>query len=326
MHVSEIASLISSQLKAAPHACTSACDMMQMKIEVHAHGGKHHVRWSRHTTQPWMSPETLVRKVYSIYVCKASRKVHHCHCACDGEKITNQDNYLVCRLTGLQWENETEEVQSWKLASKCVPTVTHDKRDPNLFNRTKDGHIKSIDAVNLNTSFYQSTCRDILEKLVFSDTRMQLEMQKYRESSDEALKVLGKYIRHCQNRKTIKRFSDMRSIYLNMTRKKPVYYTRLQKYKRYEKRILRKYSDLVIKYWNFIQKTPLAVEKPTCFPFQTFVVSCLYLMKRGIRDIIPQEIELECLLPEANSLDMYGILKPAFTQVKNYIIKAIRTK
>ena len=41
-------------------------------------------------------------------------------------------------------------------------------------------------------------------------------------------------------------------------------------------------------------------------------------------DIVKKSRYLETALPEANTLDLYNISKPEFTQTKNNILKAIR--
>ena len=61
---------------------------------------------------------------------------------------------------------------------------------------------------------------------------------------------------------------------------------------------------------------------------KNFVVSMLYLMKRGLFvqgvEVFPKNHYLESVLPEANTLDTYDVHKPAFTQCKNNILRALR--
>ena len=72
--------------------------------------------------------------------------------------------------------------------------------------------------------------------------------------------------------------------------------------------------------------TSLGVQTPALFPIKTFVVSILYIMKGGLCLggvwVIPRDRYLASILPEANTLDAYGLNKPAFTACKNNILKA----
>ena len=51
-------------------------------------------------------------------------------------------------------------------------------------------------------------------------------------------------------------------------------------------------------------------------------------MRRGLCvrqiNVIPKDSYLDSILPEANTLDLYQINKPAFTQCKNNILRAYR--
>ena len=102
-----------------------------------------HIRWSGNN-QPWMNKGNFLRALSYVYVCEGTGTVHHCTEHCPLERIANDDHTLVCPVSGVQWNNESEVVRSWKLTSKCVPTITADKRDPNMYSRAADGTVGSL--------------------------------------------------------------------------------------------------------------------------------------------------------------------------------------
>ena len=109
-------------------------------MHIHKKDGVEHIRWSGNN-KPWMNKSNFVRALKYVFVCTKTGTVHHCTEECCLEPVPNDDHTLACPVSGVQWNNETEVVRSWKLTSKCVPTIISDKRDPNMFSRTKDGRV-----------------------------------------------------------------------------------------------------------------------------------------------------------------------------------------
>ena len=76
---------------------------------------------------------------------------------------------------------------------------------------------------------------------------------------------------------------------------------------------------MLVAYWKVLLKN---------LAFSLFVPSCLYLMRSGVCVdgvyVIKQCVQLERILPEASTLDLYGIQKAQFTHTKNLILKEIR--
>ncbi len=68
--------------------------------------------------------------------------------------------------------------------------------------------------------------------------------------------------------------------------------------------------------------------KPRVFTFDIFVPAMLYIMQRGIRvneeEVVEPYDVLEIILPDANVLDEFGIIKSTFTQTKNAIRASVR--
>ena len=78
---------------------------------------------------------------------------------------------------------------------------------------------------------------------------------------------------------------------------------------------------LSLKLWNI-------VEMPRQIAFDIFVPAMLYILQRGISvdgHVIIDKYELfDTILPDANTLDDFGITKSTFTQTKNTIRMCIR--
>ena len=82
----------------------------------------------------------------------------------------------------------------------------------------------------------------------------------------------------------------------------------------------KKYTKLLVSYWKILLPS---------FMFSLFIPSCLYLMRSGVYvngvPVIERRADLEKILPEASTLDLYGIQKATFTHTKNIILKEIRS-
>lgn len=305
------------------HECTEACDIVTPKIYIHKKNGKEYIHWQFKPKEPWMNEQTLVRRVENIYVCKATRSVHHCHAECTAPKITNCEHCLVCPISGLQWDNSTEEIKSWKLAAKCAPTLTVDKRDPNMFLRNQDGTLNNS-SETLNVHIHQQTqeVKALLELMLFSLTRIRIELTKYVEGERNANKAINKYKRHCIQRKKPKNLARMSVIYLHSKFRRPNYLRIMDKCKVHKDALF----DRIAKQVVGIHMCMAQVHKISA-PFRTFACACIYLMKYGLQHevwIIPKEPAFASMLPEANVLGMFKVEKPMFTQIKNQILEAVR--
>ena len=131
---------IQNKIGGKPHVCTEECRTQSMNVHIHKKDGLEHIRWSGNN-KPWMNKSNFVRALKYVFVCRNTGTVHHCTEECALEPVPNDDHTLACPVSGVQWNNETEVVRSWKLTSKCVPTIVSDKRDPNMYSRTKDGRV-----------------------------------------------------------------------------------------------------------------------------------------------------------------------------------------
>jgi hypothetical protein len=310
------------------HTCHfNTCKIKNLPVEIHQLNDKYYVR-SRFTPKfNWFSNDTLVKKIYSIYICMDTGKLHYCHIACDGDRMTNVDNCQVCCISGLQYQSES--VRSWQLASRCIQTVVADKRDPNLYSRDALGRVKNSGIHNLKTAQCILMCGQYINNLLYSVLRMECEKKKFREQQKEAEKIVSKYKRHCEKQNIPKNYIHMLSIYANQIKKRPLYTQFIMIPKNEQKKYIDLYTREIIAYWKTIlHKTKLGRQTPNLFAFKNFIPACLFIMKNGLickgLYIINKHVYLDSSLPEANTLDVYGINKPSFTQSKNNILESLR--
>lgn len=312
--------------KVAGHTCHfNKCKIKNLPVEIHKYNGKYYVRSKYTPKYEWFSNDTLEKKIYSIYICMDTGKLHYCHIACDGDRMTNIDNCQVCCISGLQYQSES--VRSWQLAARCIQTVVADKRDPNLYSRDALGRVKNSGIHNLKTTQCIIMCREYITKLLYSVTRMNCEKKKFNEAQKEAEKIVSKYKRHCEKNNIHKNYIHMLMIYANQIKKRPLYTQYIMIPKEQQQEYIELYTKEIIVYWKTIlQKTNLGKTMPSLFNFKNFIPASLYIMKNGLVCegiyIINKHVYLDNSLPEANTLDIYGINKPAFTQCKNKILES----
>tara|TARA_B100001540_G_scaffold127077_1_gene113334 strand:- start:1270 stop:2328 length:1059 start_codon:yes stop_codon:yes gene_type:complete len=319
-----VAEELARVLKCVPHTCNEHCDIAVMPAYIYALDGVEHLHFPFQPKPAWMTPATLVRRVDNLFVCKATRTVHRCHAECTAPKITNSEHCLVCPISGLQWDNSTEEIKSWKLVAKCAPTLSVDKRDPNMFFRNQDGTLTNTSA-SLNVHVHQQTreVTALLDELMFSHTRVRIELGKYVEGVRNANKDLNKYKRFCTKQRRPKNLSTMAVIYLHAKFRRPNFLRVMDRCKAKRDALFARVAVSVVR----MHEQLTACQKIVA-PFRTFACACIYLMKYGLCHgvwVIPKEPAFASMLPEANVLDMFGVEKPLFTQTKNQILNAVRT-
>jgi hypothetical protein len=241
--------------------------------------------------------------------------------------MTNEDNCQVCCISGIQYQSET--VRSWKVSARCVPTVLVNKQDPYMYSRDKDGRVKLSGVHNLKMTQQVMLSKQYIETLLFSKKRMRNEMHKQNENRKEAEKCVNKYRRYCERKGIPKNYIHMVTLYISSVKKKPQYTHLLHKTNEERQEIVRVYTTILIGLWKMVLfKTILGREMSSFFSFKSFIPACLYIIKSGLNMngtcIVEKSRYLDVALPEANTLDVYGISKPSFTQQKNNILRAIR--
>jgi hypothetical protein len=312
------------------HCCHfNRCKIVNLHVEIHkqASNDLYSIKSQFIDTPSWVTDETKFNRIYSIYLCKDTGKIHYCHANCDGERMTNEDHCQVCCISGIQYQSES--VRSWKISARCVPTVLVNKQDPYMYSRDKDGRVKLSGVHNLKMTQQVMLSTQTITKLLFSKKRMQNELHKKREAEREAEKCVNKYKRYCEKKSIPKNYVHMLTIYMTSINKKPQNIQLLLKTKDEKEEIIKQYTMQLIGIWKMVLfKTILGKEMSSFFSFKSFIPACLYIMKSDLKmnniRIIEKSRYLEAALPEANTLDLYDISKPSFTQTKNNILRAIR--
>jgi len=312
------------------HVChCNRCKIENLNVEIHRNPttGQYAIK-SRYIKSPaWVCASTEQEKVYSLYICLGTGKLHYCHANCDGERMTNEDNCQVCCISGIQYQSET--VRSWKVSARCVPTVLVNKQDPYMYSRDKEGRVKLSGVHNLKMTQQVLLSSECITTLLFSKKRMQNEIHKHKENMKEAEKCVNKYRRYCDRKGQPKNYIHMVTLYVSAMKKRPQYTHFLMKSEEEKKNIVQQYTKLLIGTWKMVLfKTNLGREMASFFSFKSFLPACLYIMKTGLimngLFIIDKSRYLDITLPEANTLDNFGYSKPSFTQQKNCILRAIR--
>lgn len=317
MNDSQVVSFLQTQIGGKAHECSQNCSCVCLNVHIHENNGEH-IRWSGNN-QPWMCKKTFKRAIKNIFVCKETGTVHHCTRSCMLTPVPNDDFTLACPVSGIQWDNETEVVRSWKLTSKCVPTITTDKRDPNMFSRDVHGKVQN-ETVNIQDESCKKNIHDVLQKLVCSHKRKVHELEKFRTGKHNAMKLVHRYIKYSK-KKGFTNISTVHSIYLTETFRRRNFLRVMSMYKHKIKEYTERLHPIIVRLWNLFGH-------PKPFSFEIYIPSILYMLQRGIRvdgtTIIHSEEDFERILPDANTLDIFGIGKSSFTATKNGIRTAIR--
>lgn len=294
------------------HICTERCSIDNPSAIIVKRNGFNKVLWE--WDKP-MAEDVFVQRINNIYVCKTSKKVHLCTSTCP-HKIMNKEHCLICPISGMQWNNDTERTRSWKNTAKCLPTITTIKSDPNKFCRDVNGSVIS-GSQNLTMQACKIEVEALLQMMLFSQIRKQSEFSKYLEGRNTGHKRINKYAKHCQFLKAPVNVSTMCTLYVNTVFKHPNFFRVQQEIDTIS--ICKQYTHTLVAYWKVLLKNQC---------FKLFIPSCLYLMRSGVCVdgvyVIDQCVQLDKILPEASTLDLYGIQKAQFTHTKNLILKEIR--
>jgi hypothetical protein len=311
------------------HTCNvNTCTIVNINVHIYRGQDESYCVQTKYLPPVDISDKKYVKDIFSLYICSRTGKIHNCSDTCDGDKISNDDNCMVCTISGIQYQSES--VRSWKIKSRCTVPVVANKQDPYMFSRNSDGSVKlGVGAHNMTLAKCIQNCQKCIRSLLFSKRRLANEVSKQKDCLEKAQKLVNKYKRHCEKHKIPINYMHAVTILINAVKRRPGKASLLQKNDHEMNEIVDQYTRAVISYWRLIiHKTKLGVEMRTTFHFKPFVISCLYLLKNGVQMngvyILDKSRFLESALPEANTLDAYDVNKPTFTQTKNNILMAIR--
>jgi hypothetical protein len=198
-----------------------------------------------------------------------------------------------------------------------MPSISTIKSDPNRFCRDVDGAVIS-GSQNLTAQACRIEVVTLLKLMLFSQIRKQSEFSKYIDGTSEANKRLNKYVRHCKHKSIPINVCNMCTLYTTAVFNQPNFF---RSWKSIDiSNMYNTYTATLTAYWYCLAPD---------IAFALFIPACLYLMRSGVTvdgvQIIMRSRELEHILPEASTLDLYQVQKAAFTNIKNLILKEIRS-
>jgi len=262
------------------------------------------------------------KRVRQLYICKHTGNPHWCDAQCSARKVMSADQGCVCTISGIRYDSEVAD--AW-VPQYRITATPQEHRDPHAIRST-------MSYASNNTSYrgqqHMAFAEELIQRMLFSNRRLFAEQRKYFEQRQAAEKIVYKYYKGCERVGKSANFTDMVTLYINQIQRRRVFHALLPK-NHEPKDIVSAYANRVCVMWDIItSKTPMGKSSTSLFSFKAFVAAALYIMKRGMYcsgiEIIPRDFYLESVLPEANTLDHYGVNKPQFTQSKNNMMKAIR--
>lgn len=274
---------------------------------------------------PWANRGTLKRQIRNLYMCCRTGTPHWCDEQCQSTIIDHSDGGHVCQISGIRYDSIKSD--TWFTNHRV--TATHqENKDPLKLVRDTNFQMDIHSSDTIRQQQHKFISRAQVAAIMFSNDRLYMEQRKYVEMKTEAEKVIQKYIKSCEKNGQVIVFTTLVTLYINQMNRRYIFKNLIPEDRSTDEVVLQ-YSSLACKYWNLITRQfPLGQLTPALFPIKTFVISILYIMKGGLclggMEVIPKDRYLASILPEANTLDSYGINKPSFTACKNNILKAYR--
>lgn len=251
----------------------------------------------------WATEANFTGAIMDVFANPAQGCCHVCTGVDCGAKHVSTDGMSTCTISGLQFTKE-KWINSFKL--------------------NHEYHRTSTSTVRVETALLKDTAKQLIQKFLFSDTRMRAEEKKLFDTRKEIRKMWLKEKREAQKQKRIPNaiYFITKAYYLKKKRsprgyKVPEARTQEMIYEFYSQKICTIFSKLKT-LTNFNIESIGAAH----------VTALLYLMRRGLvlndTAIIPKDYYLETSLPTCNALDIYKINKTHFTNAKTLICSAMR--
>lgn len=260
-----------------------------------------------------------------MYICCQTGTPHWCDEQCQNTSIDHSDGGHVCQISGIRYDSIKSD--TWFTNHRV--TATHqENKDPLKLVRNTNFQMDIASSDTIRQQQHTFISRAQVAAIMFSNDRLYMEQRKYVDMKTEAEKVIQKYIKSCEKNGHVVVFTTLVTLYINQMNRRYIFKNLIPK-DRSTDEVVDQYSNIACKYWNLLTRHfPLGQLTPALFPIRIFVISILYIMKGGLClggiEVIPKDTYLASVLPEANTLDSYGINKPSFTACKNNILKAYR--
>lgn len=310
------------------HICTMEhCNIQQVIGGIWKSGDKKHVciRMMCRDHPKWANNGCLRQQLRNMYMCCKTGQSHWCDEQCSCTSVDHGDGGYVCRVSGIRYDSIKSD--TWFTGHRV--TATHqENKDPLKLVRNTDFQMNEKSSDTIRQQQHHFISKSQVSAILFSNERLFMEQRKYVDMKNEAEKVILKYIKTCEKKNHPVIFTNVVQLYVNQMNRRHIFRNLLPK-DRTVVEVVELYARLTCRYWSLLtQKFPLGMQTPALFPIKIFIISILYIMKGGLClggvQVIPKDKYLGSILPEANTLDSYGVNKPSFTACKNNILKAYR--
>jgi hypothetical protein len=301
------------------HVCSRhTCRVENVPVTVYKQDGKLHFCSLYCKERPHDKICQPVGVVSNVYFCLDNGKVHRCSKAClNSETEEVLHGVRMCGITGVSYGQE--EVSLYQ--SQRTFREMRMYRDPYCKHR---GVRKTLNDSSQFESALRCQAMKMVHMLIFSNRRAYAERRKKIFVDTNTKKKLASYVKGCHSVNRPIALPHLICIALHHSNRKG--------WKRpddCQEFMVKKCADLAVSVWTVLCKHTVLQD---CNRFTrmlpTLVASLLYLMKSGLPmnnvQIIPKNFFLEAALPEANTLNLYGVSRGQFTAIKNEIRDAIR--
>lgn len=253
----------------------------------------------------WCDTKNLTTRINDVYMSNHFH-VHHCSENCDAKKEYS-DGFQTCVLSGLRYA-ATNWVNSYK--------------------RLHEYHRTSSTTVRVETSVLRACASKLINKLLFSETRLKAEKKKLHDLKKDIQKTWIKEKRFHDKKKKVICLMDLLKTASNMISKK-INKKYILPDKETQILICNFYVDRICEFYLKLRSlTNFSVHNSHNNVSDAFCTAVLFVMRSGLRindfDIIPKDYFLDIILPETNSLDNFSIHKTHFTSCRNFIMASIR--
>jgi len=188
-----------------------------------------------------------------------------------------------------------------------------------MYSRDADGTVKAA-TLNIKNEECKREVKKFLELFVTSHARKTQELEKHKQNSASAIKMANKFIKHSK-KDGLLNACTLQNIITTETFAKPIFLRVMRFYADKLDALAEQISPIILRIWNL-------VIVPRQIGFTFFVPAMLFLLQRGIAVdsvvLVEKNNLLSRILPDANTLNDFGVAKSTFTQTKNSIRAAIR--
>lgn len=253
----------------------------------------------------WCNDKNLTMQFNDVYISN-HLNIHHCSENCDAKKEFS-DGFETCTITGLRYQS-TNWVNSYK--------------------RLHEYHRTSSTTVRVETSVLRQCAKKLIYTLLFSPLRLQTERKKLFDLRKDIQKSWIKEKRLCDKKKRTVNMMQLLQSAANM-RKKKINKAYVLPDKETQDLIISFYTDRVCEFYLKLRSlTNFNIHNGNNNVSIPFCCATLFTMRSGVFinsfPVIAKDYFLHISLPEANTIDVFGVNKSHFSTLRNNISASIR--